>query len=300
MEGAARSSEPLARLESWAIRALRDAVSACRRPAMLFSAGKDSCVLLRLARKAFAPAPPPFPLLSVDTTWDFPEICSFRDRAARSAGMELIVQVNREGARRGVGPFTHGAAEHIRVMKSAALGQALDEHGFDALIDGARGDEKRVRESVRANAAGRPASAGESVRAGAMGGAVASAGQGPTRVFPLAGWTELDVWRYIARERIEVAGLYFAAERSVVRRDGLLILRVDERMKLADGEREQAAKVRFRSLGCWPLTGAVRSEARDAAAVLRELRRELGSERGGRAEDRPAQNGSNARSGGYF
>jgi len=285
MEGAARSSEPLARLESWAIRALRDAVSACRRPAMLFSAGKDSCVLLRLARKAFAPAPPPFPLLSVDTTWDFPEICSFRDRAARSAGMELIVQVNREGARRGVGPFTHGAAEHIRVMKSAALGQALDEHGFDALIDGARGDEKRVRESVRA---------------GAMGGAVASAGQGPTRVFPLAGWTELDVWRYIARERIEVAGLYFAAERPVVRRDGLLILRVDERMKLADGEREQAAKVRFRSLGCWPLTGAVRSEARDAAAVLRELRRELGSERVGRAEDRPAQNGSNARSGGYF
>ncbi len=206
MEGAARSSEPLARLESWAIRALRDAVSACRRPAMLFSAGKDSCVLLRLARKAFAPAPPPFPLLSVDTTWDFPEICSFRDRAARSAGMELIVQVNREGARRGVGPFTHGAAEHIRVMKSAALGQALDEHGFDALIDGARGDEKRVRESVRA----------------------------------------------------------------------------------------------FRSLGCWPLTGAVRSEARDAAAVLRELRRELGSERVGRAEDRPAQNGSNTRSGGYF
>ncbi len=285
MEGAARSSEPLARLESWAIRALRDAVSACRRPAMLFSAGKDSCVLLRLARKAFAPAPPPFPLLSVDTTWDFPEICSFRDRAARSAGMELIVQVNREGARRGVGPFTHGAAEHIRVMKSAALGQALDEHGFDALIDGARGDEKRVRESVRA---------------GAMGGAVASAGQGPTRVFPLAGWTELDVWRYIARERIKVAGLYFAAERPVVRRDGLLILRVDERMKLADGEREQAAKVRFRSLGCWPLTGAVRSEARDAAAVLRELRRELGSERVGRAEDRPAQNGSNTRSGGYF
>jgi len=252
---------------------------------MLFSAGKDSCVLLRLARKAFAPAPPPFPLLSVDTTWDFPEICSFRDRAARSAGMELIVQVNREGARRGVGPFTHGAAEHIRVMKSAALGQALDEHGFDALIDGARGDEKRVRESVRA---------------GAMGGAVASAGQGPTRVFPLAGWTELDVWRYIARERIKVAGLYFAAERPVVRRDGLLILRVDERMKLADGEREQAAKVRFRSLGCWPLTGAVRSEARDAAAVLRELRRELGSERVGRAEDRPAQNGSNTRSGGYF
>ncbi len=286
---------------------------------MLFSAGKDSCAVLHLARKAFAPASPPFPLLSVDTTWDFPEIHSFRDRAARSAGMELMVQVNREGARRGVGPFTHGAAEHIRVMKSVALEQALDQHGFDALIDGARGDERRVRESVGVNAAGpqaiaggglgvaviedasaagRQASAGEGTRPVAMGDA--SAGQGLARVFPLAGWTELDVWRYIAREGIEVASLYFAAERPVVSRNGLLVMRVDERMKLADGEREQAAKVRFRSLGCWPLTGAVRSEAQDAAAVLRELGRELGSERGGRAEDRADQKGSNAQSSGYF
>ena len=289
----------LNRLESSALRALRDAARSCRRPAMLFSAGKDSCVILHLARKAFAPSPPPFPLLSVDTTWDFPEIRSFRDQAARNAGMELIVQINREGVRRGVGPFTHGAAEHTRIMKSAALEQALDKHGFDALIDGARGDERRVRESARAHASGQRASRRGDKGDAAIGDESAGIGRGPMRVFPLAAWTERDVWRYIARERIEVSELYFAAERAVVSRNGLLIARVDERMKLADGEREQAVKVRFRSLGCWPLTGAARSEAQDAAAVLRELGREPGSERGGRAQDRIAIGGANSQSG-YF
>ncbi|MCY4157685.1 MAG: sulfate adenylyltransferase subunit CysD [Gammaproteobacteria bacterium] len=298
-ESAARDSGRLNRLESSALRTIRGAARSSRRPAMLFSAGKDSCVILHLARKAFAPAPPPFPLLSVDTTWDFPEILSFRDRVARSAGMELIVQINREGARRGVGPFTHGAAGHIRVMKSAALEQALDKHGFDALIDGARGDERRVRGSARAHAAGRPALRRGDKGDAAIGDEGAGIGRGPARIFPLAAWTERDVWRYIARERIEVPELYFAAERAVVPRNGLLIVRVDERMKLADGEREQAAKVRFRSLGCWPLSGAVRSEAQDAAAVLRELGREPRSERGGRAQDRIETGGATPQSG-YF
>lgn len=232
-------------------------------------------MILHLALKAFAPSVPPFPLLSVDTTWKFPETYPFRDRVARTAGMELIVQVNREGARQGVGPFTHGAAEHIRVMKSDALQQALDKYGFDAFIDGARGDEKRVRVA----------------RAGI--------GEGPMRAFPLADWTELDVWRYIALERIEVPELYFAADRSVVLRNGLLIVRVDERMALEAGEEAQTLRVRFRSLGCWPLTGAVESEAQDISAVLRELRCKRASERAGRAQDLTTHGGSIAQ-GGYF
>ena len=255
---------------------LRQAVARSARPAMLFSAGKDSCVMLHLALKAFAPGIPPFPLLHVDTTWEFPETYPFRDRAAEAAGVRLIVQVNREGAARGVGPFTHGAREHTRVMKSRALNEALDTHGFDAVIDGARGDEERSR--------GRP-----TVRPGGSRTFTAAPGSGSValkRFFPLADWAELDVWRYIEREGIELPKLYFAAPRRVVERNGLLIVRVDERMPLAPVEEPRLRSVRFRSLGCWPLTGAVASRARDVAAVVRELRRSGTTEREGRAQDR--------------
>ena len=287
--GAARRSERLGRLESSAMQALRETVWSSRRPAMLFSAGKDSCVMLHLARKAYEPAVPPFPLLNVDTTWKFPETYTFRDRLAGDAGMDLIVQVNREGARRGVGPFTHGAREHTRVMKSDALKEALDRYGFDAVIDGARGDEERFRARSRMHASGsrNPVRQEADVR------------DSPIRIFPLADWTELDVWRYIALERIEVPELYFAAERPVLVRNGMLIVRVDERMPLKEGEEPETRSVRFRTLGCWPLTGAVQSDARDVVSVLRELRRADTSERQGRAHDQ-AEDHAGDTQGDYF
>lgn len=231
--------------------------------------------MLHLALKAFTPSAPPFPLLSVDTNWKFPETYPFRNRTADAAGMKLIVQVNREGAARGIGPFTHGAKEHTRVMKSEALGQALREYGFDALIDGARGDEERFRARGRV----RPSNSRSGDRRGAPGGG------GPARVFPLADFSELDVWRYIALEGIEVSGLYFAALRPVVERNGMLIVRADERMQLEDGEEAKMRSVRFRTLGCWPLTGAVESAAADLPAVLREVRQADTSERQDRLID---------------
>ena len=251
------------------MRIVREAVEAFRRPVLLFSAGKDSAVMLRLAQKAFAPKLPPFPLLHVDTNWKFPEAYDFRDRTAAEAGMKLIVHVNREGLARGIGPFSHGAETHIRVMKTEALQGALERHGFDVMIDGARGDEERFRAGSRRS--------GTSPGRG-----------GPTRVFPLHNWTEIDVWRYVQSENIALPTLYFAAARLVVRRSGMLIVRADQRMTLADGEKPRMRKVRFRTLGCWPLTGAVESEAADVAGVLRELRRVRTPERSWRAVDRPA------------
>lgn len=287
--GAARRSKRLSRLEWSAMQAVREAVSGCRRPAMLFSAGKDSCVMLHLALRAFSPSIPPFPLLNVDTTWKFPETYPFRDRVAEAAGMTLIVQVNREGARRGVGPFTHGAAEHTRIMKSAALKAAVDAHSFDAVIDGARGDEERFRKRSRMHTSGLRAPAASPV----------SGNSAPRRFFPLADWTERDVWRYIALENIEVPGLYFAAPRPVVERDGVLIVRVDNRMPLNDGEEPEMRSVRFRTLGCWPLTGALESQAADIPALLRELRRPGPSERRARLHDQAEGPGANGREG-YF
>lgn len=248
---------------------MREAAAAYRRPVLLFSAGKDSAVVLRLAQKAFAPSLPPFPLLHVDTTWKFPETYEFRDRTAAEAGMKLIVHVNREGLARGIGPFSHGAETHVRIMKSEALQGALERYGFDVMIDGARGDEERFRADSRLS--GPPTGSG-----------------GTTRVFPLHHWTEIDVWRYVQAENIPLPTLYFAAPRPVVQRNGMLIVRADRRMTLADGEKPGMRTVRFRTLGCWPLTGAVESEAADVAAVLRELRLTRTPERSWRAVDRPA------------
>lgn len=281
--------ERLNRLETSSLAALRQAVSHCARPAMLFSAGKDSCVMLHLARKAFAPNIPTFPLLHVDTTWEFPETHPFRDRMAESAGMALIVQVNRDGARRRVGPFTHGAKEHTRLMKSAALTEALDTYGFDAVMDGARGDEKRLRGRSGVGTAGSQTPTELQARGNPA----------PERFFPLADWTEMDVWRYIEREGIEIPDLYFAAPRWVVERNGMLIVRVDERMPLEQGEEPQLRSVRFRSLGCWPLTGAVESRANDIPAIVRELRQAGTLERQGRAEDLGKGSAGNAQ-GDYF
>ena len=267
MEAPEAVAPDLRRLESEAIGILREAVQAFRRPVLLFSAGKDSAVILRLAKKAFAPAVPPFPLLHVDTTWKFPEAYEYRDRIAAESGMELLVHVNREGQARGVGPFSHGAKTHNRIMKLEVLDSAIARHGFDLMIDGARGDEERFRADRRLSET--PAESG-----------------GRTRVFPLRDWTEIDVWRYIRDENIPLPTLYFAARRPVVRRDGMLIVRADERMKLEEGEEVTMRKVRFRTLGCWPLTGAVESEAADIAAVLRELRLDGTPERAWRAIDR--------------
>ena len=256
---------------------------------MLFSAGKDSCVMLHLALKAFAPSGPEFPLLSVDTAWKFPEIPAFRDRTAEVEGMRLIVQVNREGLAQGVGPFTHGAREHIRIMKSEPLRKALEERGFDALIDGARGDEERFRAWGRLSPSG-SRTGGHRARIG---------GEHPMRFFPLAEWTELDVWRYIKLERIEVPTLYFAARRPVVERGGMLIVRSDERMELEAGEEVRIRSVRFRTLGCWPLTGTVESQARTPPEVIREIRHSGVSERQDRIIGQSDGRNSGGR-GGYF
>ena len=267
---------------------MREVASELRRPVMLYSTGKDSSVMLHLARKAFHPSAPPFPLLHVDTTWKFPEMYAFRDRTAEEHGMELLVHINPEGVERGIGPFTHGSALHTDIMKTRALRQALEKFGFDAAFGGARRDEEQSRAkervfSFRTAAHGwdprrqRPelwrlynprVNPGESIR-----------------VFPLSNWTELDVWHYIHFEGIPVVPLYFAAPRPVVERDGALIMKVDDRMTLADGETVETRMVRFRSLGCYPLTGAVESDATDLPAVIREVRLATASERRDRVID---------------
>ena len=284
----------LQQLEAESIHIMREVASELRHPVMLYSIGKDSSVMLHLAKKAFYPSVPPFPLLHVDTTWKFPEMYVFRDRMAEESGMELLVHVNRAGVEKGIGPFSHGSALHTDVMKTQALKQALDRFGFDAAFGGARRDEEqsRAKERIFSFRTGahhwdprsqRPelwrlynprVNKGESIR-----------------VFPLSNWTELDVWRYIYREGIPVAPLYFAARRPVVERDGMLIMKADDRMALADGEEVEMRMVRFRTLGCYPLTGAVESEADSLPAIIRELQLARTSERQGRVIDRD-QSGS--------
>jgi len=281
----------LQRLEAESIHIMREVVAECENPVMLYSIGKDSSVMLHLAMKAFYPALPPFPLLHVDTTWKFKEMISFRDLTAKNLGLKLLVHINQEGLAQGIGPITHGSEIHTDVMKTQALKQALDQHAFDAAFGGARRDEEKSRAKERIfsfrsaqhhwdpkrqrpelwrvyNARKRK---GESIR-----------------VFPLSNWTELDVWLYIYQEKIPVVPLYFAGERPVVRRGGALIMVDDERMPLEPGEKAKMLRVRFRTLGCYPLTGAIESEALTVDDIIKEMVLATSSERQGRLIDHDA------------
>ena len=277
----------LARLEAESIHILREAVAEAERPVMLYSIGKDSAAMLHLARKAFYPAPPPFPLLHVDTTWKFRAMYDLRERAAANAGMELIVHRNPEAEAKGINPFDHGPL-HTDMWKTQGLRQALDKYGFDVAFGGARRDEEKSRAKERIfsfRAEGhrwdprrqRPElwqlynlrkNKGESFR-----------------IFPLSNWTELDVWSYIHRERIEVVPLYFAAPRPTVERDGLILMVDDDRFRLQPGEQAVTRTIRFRTLGCYPLSGAFESAAATVPEIIEEMRLSTTSERQGRAID---------------
>src|SRR5581483_5568723 len=278
----------LDRLEAEGIDVLREAVAQAERPVLLYSIGKDSSVLLHLARKAFHPGRLPFPLLHVDTTWKFREMYAFRDRIAAAPDVELIVHVNADGVARGVGPFTHGSEVHTDVMKTQALRQALDRNGFDLAIGGARRDEERSRAKERIFSF-RTAQHGwdpkrQRPELWRLYNALKHQGES-FRVFPLSNWTELDVWHYIHREQIDVVPLYCARERPVVERSGVLIMVDDERMPLEEGEQPLPRRVRFRTLGCYPLSGAVESEAEDLPSLIAEMVGSSQSERQGRLID---------------
>jgi len=279
----------LDRLEAEAIHIFREVAATFQKPVMLYSIGKDSSVLLHLAMKAFYPAPPPFPFLHVDTTWKFKEMTAFRDEMARKLGFELLVHINEEGVREGIGPFSHGSNTHTHVMKTVALRQALDLHGFDAAFGGARRDEEKSRAKERIFSF-RNASHGwdpKNQRPEMWKIYNTRVTQGESiRVFPLSNWTELDIWQYILREGIDIVPLYFAKRRPVVERDGMLIMRDDERLQLQPGEVLQNRLVRFRTLGCYPLTGAVDSQADTLEAIVQEMLIARTSERQGRAIDR--------------
>jgi len=278
----------LKQLEAESIHIIREVAAEFDNPVMLYSIGKDSAVMLHLARKAFYPGKPPFPLMHVDTTWKFREMIEFRDKMAKDIGMELIVHTNQEGVAQGIGPFTHGSSKHTDVMKTQALKQALDKYGFDAAFGGARRDEEKSRAKERVysfrdskhrwdpknqrpelwNIYNGKVNKGESIR-----------------VFPLSNWTELDIWQYIYLEDIPLVPLYFADKRPVVERDGMLIMVDDDRMPLNEGEVPEMKSVRFRTLGCYPLTGAVESEAATLPEIIQEMLLTTTSERQGRAID---------------
>jgi sulfate adenylyltransferase subunit 2 len=278
----------LQRLEAESIHILREVVAECERPVMLYSIGKDSAVMLHLALKAFYPAKPPFPLLHVDTTWKFKEMIAFRDRMAKDLGLELLVHTNPEGLAAGVGPFTHGSAVHTDVMKTQALKQALDKYGFDAAFGGARRDEEKSRAKERIfsfrSAAHRWDPKAQRPELWKLYNARKAKGES-IRVFPLSNWTELDIWQYIHLQNIPLVPLYFAAKRPVVERDGALIMVDDERMPLAEGETPEMRMVRFRTLGCYPLTGAVESTATTLPEIIQEMLLTTTSERQGRVID---------------
>lgn len=278
----------LRQLEAESIHIIREVAAAFERPVMLYSIGKDSSVLLHLARKAFYPAPPPFPLMHVDTTWKFREMIEFRDRVAAEYGFDLIVHINEEGVKQGIGPFTHGSSLHTDVMKTESLKQALNKYKFDAAFGGARRDEEKARAKERVFSFRtethrwdpknqRPElwdiynariNKGESIRA-----------------FPISNWTELDIWQYIYLEQIPIVPLYYSAKRPVVERDGMLIMVDDDRMPLNPGETPEMKPVRFRTLGCYPLTGAVESEAATLPEIIQEMLLTRSSERQGRMID---------------
>ncbi len=278
----------LRQLEAESIHIIREVAASFERPVMLYSIGKDSSVLLHLARKAFYPAPPPFPLMHVDTTWKFREMIEFRDRIAAEYGFDLIVHINQDGVEQGIGPFTHGSSLHTDVMKTESLKQALNKYKFDAAFGGARRDEEKARAKERVFSFRtethrwdpknqRPElwdiynariNKGESIRA-----------------FPISNWTELDIWQYIYLEQIPIVPLYYSAKRPVVERDGMLIMVDDDRMPLNPGETPEMKSVRFRTLGCYPLTGAVESEAATLPEIIQEMLLTRSSERQGRMID---------------
>ena len=280
----------LERLEAEAIHIMREVVAEADKPVMLYSVGKDSAVMLHLARKAFYPAPPPFPLLHVDTTWKFKAMYELRDTMARESGMELLVYHNPEAQARGINPFDHGPL-HTDMWKTEGLKQALDLHGFDAAFGGARRDEEKSRAKERIFSF-RTASHGwdpKNQRPELWNLYNARKNKGESiRVFPISNWTELDVWQYIQLEDIPIVPLYFAAPRPTVERDGLLLMVDDERFPLAPGEEPQMRSIRFRTLGCYPLTGAVESEAATLSEVIQETLLTTTSERQGRAIDKDA------------
>jgi sulfate adenylyltransferase subunit 2 len=279
----------LERLEAESIQIMREVVAECEHPVMLYSIGKDSSVMLHLALKAFHPARPPFPLLHVDTTWKFREMIAFRDATVQRLGLELIVHVNPDGVAQGIGPFTHGSAVHTDVMKTQGLKQALDRHGFDAAFGGARRDEEKSRAKERVFSIRSAQHRWDPKRQRPELWRLYNTrhGKGESlRVFPLSNWTELDIWQYIYQEQIPIVPLYFAARRPVVERDGALIMVDDERMPLAPGEVPELRRVRFRTLGCYPLTGAIDSEADSLESIIEEMLVATTSERQGRVIDR--------------
>jgi sulfate adenylyltransferase subunit 2 len=278
----------LQRLEAESIHILREVVAECEKPVMLYSIGKDSAVMLHLAMKAFYPAKPPFPLLHVDTTWKFRDMIAFRNRIAKDLGLELLVHINQEGLAKGINPFTHGSAIHTDVMKTQALKQALDKYGFDAAFGGARRDEEKSRAKERVfsfrSAQHRWDPKRQRPELWHQYNARKNKGES-LRVFPLSNWTELDIWQYIHLENIPIVPLYYAQQRPVVERDGTLIMVDDDRMPLRPGEKPQMKWVRFRTLGCYPLTGAVESRAATLPEIIQEMLLTTSSERQGRVID---------------
>jgi sulfate adenylyltransferase subunit 2 len=284
----------LQRLEAEAIHIMREVVAEAERPVMLYSVGKDSAVMLHLAKKAFYPSPPPFPLLHVDTTWKFRDMYALRNKAAAAAGMELLIYQNPEALEKGINPFDHGPL-HTDMWKTEGLKQALDKYGFDAAFGGARRDEEKSRAKERIfsfrTASHRWDPKAQRPELWHLYNARKAKGES-MRVFPISNWTELDIWQYIHLEGIEIVPLYFSAPRPTVERDGMLLMVDDDRFRLKPGEAPVERSIRFRTLGCYPLTGAVESEARTLPEVIQEMLLTTTSERQGRAIDRDAGDAS--------
>ncbi|WP_321394829.1 sulfate adenylyltransferase subunit CysD [Emcibacter sp.] len=281
----------LQRLEAESIHIMREVAAECQNPVMLYSVGKDSAVMLHLAMKAFYPSIPPFPILHVDTTWKFREMIEFRDKRAAELGLDLLIHVNQDGVDQGIGPFSHGSAVHTDVMKTQGLKQALDKYGFDAAFGGARRDEEKSRAKERIfsfrSAQHRWDPKNQRPELWSLYNSRINKGES-IRVFPLSNWTELDIWQYIYLEDIPIVPLYFAKERPVVERDGMLVMVDDDRLPLEPGEKPMMKKVRFRTLGCYPLTGAIESDADTLPAIIQEMLLTRTSERQGRAIDKDA------------